>query len=421
MSALSVKRTLATVGLTAVETAIVKATFDDDELPKAKHIRTICDHVDLELTGSGYDTSSNNLTLVEMFRKRVNRVSNSSLTWKVSIKSLITIHLLLRQCDIAFIDELTQYGQAHHRIFDLTNRYSDNTNSNTIVHSTFVRKYSRYLQEKLIVYKEIDFNVERKVAANNKDFFAVFDVNTLGKILPLIMKQLDCVLEVIPQLDSTSFIIHPLEKQAMLLLIKDSLKIYSSVQLILWQLIQSFQELNTKQAKWVSATYQSYFDLNTRYKQWFLVVVKLGIVNHQFAPKFDTLPETLAHKLKQYISDQEDNPSVKRKKSKKKRKKKEPISEEHEETQETEETEELKETNEMDLFGFEDLLNIQPTHTSAAQEFNDGLQLDDWWNSNTVADTAISGGAARALKKENTTANNEDPFMDLLNLNSNVL
>ena len=289
---MSVKRAFATAGLNAVETAVVKATFEDDDRPKQKHIKTICDYVELELAGTGYDTSSmnKNLTLVEMFRKRVNNNNNnnnSSISWKIVIKTLITIHILFRECDKAFIEEFSEYGQ--NRVFLLTKGFVDNTTSNSIVHSTFIRKYSRYLSEKLNVFTQLNFNVERKLGQNNKEFFKEFDVNRLGKILPKIMKQLHTILEVEPQLNGATFMVHSLIKESMLLLIKDSLRIYSSIQLILWELLCSFQKLNLDQAKWVSKTYQQYFDLNERYQKWFAKVVRLGIVNHQYAPKFNTV------------------------------------------------------------------------------------------------------------------------------------
>ena len=286
---MSVKRAFATAGLNAVETAVVKATFEDDDRPKQKHIKTICDYVELELAGTGYDTSSmsKNLTLVEMFRKRVNTMNNNSLSWRIVIKTLITIHILFRDCDLAFVDEFAQSG--HNRVFTLTKGFVDNTTSNSIVHSTFIRKYSRYLSEKLMVYKQLNFNVERKLVQNNKDFFKSFDINTLGKILPKIMKQLHCIIEVEPQLNGATFVVHKLVQESMLLLIKDSLRIYSSIQLILWELLCSFQKLNLDQAKWISKTYNQYFDLNQRYQQWFGKVVRLGIVNHQYQPKFNTV------------------------------------------------------------------------------------------------------------------------------------
>lgn len=112
---------------------------------------------------------------------------------------------------------------------------------------------------------------------------------------PVIMKQLHCVVEVEAKLDidirspSGLCMVHPLEQEAMLLMIKDSLRVYSAIQLILWELLCSFQKLNLEQAQWVSKTYRSYFDLNKRYQEWFGRVVKLGIVNPEYAPKFNTV------------------------------------------------------------------------------------------------------------------------------------
>eukprot|EP00483_Globobulimina_turgida_P006782 UN06794 len=198
--------------------------------------------------------------LTEMFGKRVNRMTNNSLSWKVAIKSLITIHILFRECGPSLIEEFGQYGKE--RVFILTNKYVDNTSSTSIVQSTFIRKYSQYLLEKQNVYKQLNFNVERKLVQNNKDFFSKFDLNTLGKVLPKIMKQLSCLIEVDPQIDGSTFMVHALTKEAMLLLIKDSLRIYSSIQLILWQLLCAFSKLDIQQAKWTSNTYQQYFALN---------------------------------------------------------------------------------------------------------------------------------------------------------------
>eukprot|EP01084_Bolivina_argentea_P084080 152162_1 len=145
------------------------------------------------------------------------------------------------------------------------------------------------------------------------------------------MKQLHYIIEIKPQ-----FNIHSLIKQTILLLIKDSLKIYSSIQLILWQLICSLQKLTIKQAIWISNTYNQYFQLNQKYKLWFTNIVKLGIINHQYTPKFNTLPKSLADKLKKYINSYHSNsdsnshsdsssnskPTKKTKKQKKKKKKK---------------------------------------------------------------------------------------------------
>ena len=106
------------------------------------------------------------------------------------------------------------------------------------------------------------------------------------------MKQLHCVVEVEAKLDRIEYAlcsVHPLEVEAVLLLIKDSLRVYSAIQLILWELLCSFQKLNLKQAQWVLKTYRSYFELNQRYKDWFSKMIRYGIINAEFAPKFDTV------------------------------------------------------------------------------------------------------------------------------------
>ena len=180
---MAVKRAFATAGLSAVETAVVKATFDDDERPKQKHLRTIADYVELELAGTGYDTyaTSKNLTLVEMLRKRVTSSSNHTLSWRVVLKTLITMHTLLRESDRAFSEELSQSGRD--RVLSVTMRYVDRASSRSQFHSEFQHKYSRYLVEKLEVFAQLGYNVERKVVQRNKDFFKSFDVDELGKIL----------------------------------------------------------------------------------------------------------------------------------------------------------------------------------------------------------------------------------------------
>ena len=170
--------------MSGVETAIVKLTFDDDERPKYKHIKTICDYVEFELGGTGYDTYSSstgqNTSVVEMFRKRVNA---NSVSWKVVCKSLVTIHILLRDCDLAFCRDFAQNGSI--RVLSVTKQFVEKESHHGMVHSSFIRKYTRYLSEKMEVFNTLSYNVERKLAQNKKDFFKGFDVDQLGKILVL--------------------------------------------------------------------------------------------------------------------------------------------------------------------------------------------------------------------------------------------
>ena len=83
--------------------------------------------------------------------------------------------------------------------------------------------------------------------------------------------------------------VHDITHDAMLLLIKDGLRLYPACQLCLWQLLCDFQKLNLAQAKWTSKTYDKYFELNKRLKEWFNQCIKHGIIKYSYAPRFDSV------------------------------------------------------------------------------------------------------------------------------------
>jgi len=129
-------------------------------------------------------------------------------------------------------------------------------------------------------------------------------VNRLGKILPHLTQQLTKLIECEPFL-GPSFVVQEIQLDAVLLLIKDSLRLYPAIQLCLWQLLCSFQKLNLEQARWISRSYDKYFQLNKQYREWMEKCVKYSIIDYKFVPDFSTLPESLAQKLKFFINEKE--------------------------------------------------------------------------------------------------------------------
>jgi len=292
-------RAIATVGLNTLETSLVKATFEDDERPKAKHVRTIMDFIEFDMVGTGqvYSNNSQNSNIISLLQKRV-----SSSSWRVVFKTLIVIHTLCREANVVFVEEFLKFGI--HTIFSITNKFDDMISSDSIMQSKFIRQYSQYLHDKLNNYQAIGFNIERKLDPTNKDFFKEYSVNTLGKILPKLNQQLSKLLECVPFL-GLLVVVHEIQLEAMLLLIKDSLRLYPGIQLCLWQLLCSFQKLNLEQARWGSRAYDKYFQLNKQFREWMERNVKYSIIDYKFVPDFDTLPESLAQKLKYFINEKE--------------------------------------------------------------------------------------------------------------------
>ncbi|ETO09313.1 hypothetical protein RFI_28071 [Reticulomyxa filosa] len=153
---------------------------------------------------------------------------------------------------------------------------------------------------------------------------------------PRFMKQMNALVECHGIMAGNEFVIHDIVKHAVLLLVKDSLRLYPSIQLCLWQMIclvcliifSSFSsamidhfeikyamslyflcmfvfvyKLTLQQVKWTTRTCRRYFALNKSYQEWFQRCVRLDIIEESFAPKFDVLSESLVDKLKSYVKE----------------------------------------------------------------------------------------------------------------------
>jgi len=82
-------RALATAGLSTVETAVVKATFDDNEHPKAKHVRALIEWVNTDMKGAGNSYQREKVNIISLLEKRVETQS-----WREVLKTLSLIHTL---------------------------------------------------------------------------------------------------------------------------------------------------------------------------------------------------------------------------------------------------------------------------------------------------------------------------------------
>jgi len=245
-------------------------------------------------------------------------------SWRAVLKTLSVIHTLFRDADVAFMDEFAANGT--HLLTDKCFEFVDRESVNGLPYSAFIREYSRYLYEKVHNFNELSFNVEKKLEPSNKSFFNDYNPNQLGKCLPKFMKQMNALVECHGIIAGNDFVIHDIVRHAVLLLIKDSLRLYPSIQLCLWQMICSFQKLTLEQVKWTSRTWNRYLKLNKAYEEWFRRCVRLDIIEESFAPKFDVLSESLIVKLNEYIEahggdDKSKKPETKKSKDKAKRKK----------------------------------------------------------------------------------------------------
>ncbi|RXM27858.1 Clathrin coat assembly protein AP180 [Acipenser ruthenus] len=99
-------------------------------------------------------TNETNVNIPQMADTLFERATNSS--WVVVFKALVTTHHMMVQGNERFI----QYLASRNTLFNLSN-FLDKTGSHGYDMSTFIRRYSRYMNEKAFAYRQMAFDFAR--------------------------------------------------------------------------------------------------------------------------------------------------------------------------------------------------------------------------------------------------------------------
>ncbi|CAN4096614.1 unnamed protein product [Withania somnifera] len=122
-------------------------------LPKEKHVRTLFNAI------SGNRPRADVCYCLHTLSKRLIKTH----TWQVALKTLIVIHLAMREVDVSFLQELVNYSAYRGHLLNLSH-FNDDTSANAWDNSTWIRSYALYLEEYLECYclVKYDFQRERK-------------------------------------------------------------------------------------------------------------------------------------------------------------------------------------------------------------------------------------------------------------------
>ncbi|ETE71493.1 Clathrin coat assembly protein [Ophiophagus hannah] len=127
----------------AVARAVCKATTHEVMGPKKKHLDYLIQA-----------TNETNVNIPQMADTLFERATNTS--WVVVFKALVTTHHLMVHGNERFI----QYLASRNTLFNLSN-FLDKSGSHGYDMSTFIRRYSRYLNEKAFSYRQMAFDFAR--------------------------------------------------------------------------------------------------------------------------------------------------------------------------------------------------------------------------------------------------------------------
>ncbi|XP_073764483.1 phosphatidylinositol-binding clathrin assembly protein isoform X23 [Danio rerio] len=211
----------------AISKAVCKATTHEVSGPKKKHLDYLI-----------HCTNEMNVNVPQLADTLFERTTNSS--WVVVFKALITTHHLMMYGNERFI----QYLASRNTLFNLNN-FLDKGALQGYDMSTFIRRYSRYLNEKALSYRlvAVDFT---KMKRGIDGVMRTMNTEKLIKTLPIIQNQLDALLDFQANPNElTNGVINA----AFMLLFKDSIRLFAAYNEGVINLLEKYFDMKKNQCK----------------------------------------------------------------------------------------------------------------------------------------------------------------------------
>ncbi|XP_061566499.1 phosphatidylinositol-binding clathrin assembly protein isoform X2 [Cololabis saira] len=236
----------------AISKAVCKATTHEISGPKKKHLDYLI-----------HCTNEMNVNIPQLADTLFERTANSS--WVVVFKALITTHHLMMYGNERFI----QYLASRNTLFNLNN-FLDKGALQGYDMSTFIRRYSRYLNEKAMSYRlvAVDFT---KMKRGIDGVMRTMNTEKLIKTLPIIQNQLDALLDFQANPNElTNGVIN----SAFMLLFKDSIRLFAAYNEGVINLLEKYFDMKKNQCKDALDIYKKFLYRMTKLSEFLKVAEK---------------------------------------------------------------------------------------------------------------------------------------------------
>ncbi|XP_057207037.1 phosphatidylinositol binding clathrin assembly protein b isoform X3 [Triplophysa rosa] len=263
----------------AVSKTVCKATTHEIMGPKKKHVDYLI-----------HCTNEMNVNIPQLADSLFERTTNTS--WVVVFKSLITTHHLMVYGNERFI----QYLASRNTLFNLSN-FLDKSGLQGYDMSTFIRRYSRYLNEKAVSYRQVAFDFT-KVKRGVDGVMRTMNTEKLLKTIPIIQNQMDALLDFnVNANELTNGVINA----AFMLLFKDSIRLFAAYNEGIIKLLEKYFDMKKVQCKEGLDIYKKFLTRMTRISEFLKVAEQVGIDRGDI-PDLSQAPSSLLDALEQHLA-----------------------------------------------------------------------------------------------------------------------
>uniref|UniRef100_A0A3P9AG58 Phosphatidylinositol-binding clathrin assembly protein n=1 Tax=Esox lucius TaxID=8010 RepID=A0A3P9AG58_ESOLU len=263
----------------AVSKTVCKATTHEIMGPKKKHLDYLI-----------HCTNEMNVNIPQLADSLFERTTNTS--WVVVFKSLITTHHLMVYGNERFV----QYLASRNTLFNLSN-FLDKSGLQGYDMSTFIRRYSRYLNEKAVSYRQVAFDFT-KVKRGVDGVMRTMNTEKLLKTIPIIQNQMDALLDFnVNANELTNGVINA----GFMLLFKDSIRLFAAYNEGIINLLEKYFDMKKTQCKEGLDIYKKFLTRMTRISEFLKVAEQVGIDRGDI-PDLSQAPSSLLEALEQHLA-----------------------------------------------------------------------------------------------------------------------
>ncbi|KAE9554068.1 hypothetical protein FO519_002710 [Halicephalobus sp. NKZ332] len=258
---------------------ICKATTEELMAPKKKHLDYLL-----------HCTNEPNVSIPSMANLLIERTQNPN--WVVAYKALITIHNIMCYGNERF----SQYLASCNTTFNLTN-FLDKSNPQGYDMSNHVRRYGKYISEKIYTYRLCAFDFCKIKRGREDGVLRVMHTDKLIKTLPMLQNQMDALLEFqVTAGELNNGVINC----SFILLFRDLIRLFACYNDGVINLLEKFFDMNKKQAREALDLYKSFLLRLDKVAAFLSVAESVGVDRGEI-PDLTRAPASLIEALETHL------------------------------------------------------------------------------------------------------------------------